>query len=242
VIRAKDEDLQNGVPALIYISREKYPKHPHHFKAGAMNVLTRVSGLMTNAPFMMNVDRDMYVNNPQVILHAMCLFLGVNNERNCTFVQFPQFFYDGLKDDPFGKQLVVLHEYLGRGIAGIQGPMYGGTGCFHRRKVIYSLSPDNQEINRKLSKEASLKAFGSSMEFTKSAAHILSGSMTSSSPHPHHLLNSADTAYQVAGCRYEYGTQWGREVGWIYGLRHSYWAYHSWEGLEIGPLMTQMKR
>ena len=28
-------------------------------------------------------------------------------------------------------------------MAGLQGPFYGGTGCFHRRKVIYSLSPNN---------------------------------------------------------------------------------------------------
>ena len=35
---------------------------------------------------------------------------------------------------------------MARGLAGLQGPFYGGTGCFHRRKVIYGLSPDNIEI------------------------------------------------------------------------------------------------
>lgn len=69
---------------------------------------TRVSGLMTNAPFLLNVDCDMYVNNPKVVLHAMCMFLGVDNERDCAFIQFPQIFYDGIKDDPFGNQYVVL--------------------------------------------------------------------------------------------------------------------------------------
>lgn len=29
------------------------------------------------------------------------------------------------------------------GLAGIQGPFYGGTGCFHKRKIIYGLSPDH---------------------------------------------------------------------------------------------------
>ncbi|KAE9457910.1 hypothetical protein C3L33_10203, partial [Rhododendron williamsianum] len=72
----KEAGNANGVvPHLVYISREKRPKHPHHFKAGAMNVL------------------------------------------------------------------VTLIIYLVRGLAGIQGPFYGGTGCFHRRKVIYGLSP-----------------------------------------------------------------------------------------------------
>lgn len=65
---------------------------------------------MTNAPFILNVDCDMHVNNPQVILHAMCMFLGVEDEKDCGFVQFPQRFYDGLNDDPFGNQMVVLFK------------------------------------------------------------------------------------------------------------------------------------
>ena len=32
---------------------------------------------------------------------------------------------------------------MAHGIAGLQGPIYGGTGCFHNRKVIYGLSPDD---------------------------------------------------------------------------------------------------
>nr|GMD37838.1 cellulose synthase-like protein H1 [Ipomoea batatas] len=32
-------DNGDGVPHLVYISREKRPKHPHHYKAGALNVL-----------------------------------------------------------------------------------------------------------------------------------------------------------------------------------------------------------
>ena len=71
---------------------------------------TRVSGVMTNAPFMLNVDCDMFVNNPKTILHAMCLLLGVTNDKDSGYVQSPQHFYDGIKDDPFGNQLVVLHE------------------------------------------------------------------------------------------------------------------------------------
>ncbi|XP_058220296.1 cellulose synthase-like protein H1 isoform X4 [Rhododendron vialii] len=115
----KEAGNANGaVPHLVYISREKRPKHPHHFKAGAMNVLTRVSGVMTNAPFVLNVDCDMYVNNPQIVLHALCLLLGVKSDKDCAFVQFPQQFYDGLKDDPYGNQYVVLYE---------MGWIYGST-------------------------------------------------------------------------------------------------------------------
>lgn len=31
--------LEDGVPHLVYISRQKMPNIPHHHKAGAMNVL-----------------------------------------------------------------------------------------------------------------------------------------------------------------------------------------------------------
>ena len=50
------------------------------------------------------------------------------------------------------------------------------------------------------------------MEFTKSAGQILSSMKTSS---PHELSSSLEAAKQVAGCSYEYGTLWGREVRFI---------------------------
>lgn len=30
---------QGYIPLLVYVAREKRPSHPHHFKAGAINVL-----------------------------------------------------------------------------------------------------------------------------------------------------------------------------------------------------------
>lgn len=52
----------------------------------------------------------MYVHNPQVVLHAMCFVHGAKDEKECGFVQFPQSFYDTLKDDPFGNQMIVIFE------------------------------------------------------------------------------------------------------------------------------------
>ena len=49
----------------------------------------------------------MFVNNPKAALHAMCLLLSPNNEKEITYAQFPQVFYDGLTDDPYANQLVV---------------------------------------------------------------------------------------------------------------------------------------
>ncbi|KAL4620098.1 hypothetical protein ACB092_06G128900 [Castanea dentata] len=204
VIWENKEGLLDGLPGLVYLSREKRPNHSHRYKAGAMNVLTRVSGLMTNAPYMLNVDCDMYANNPKIVLHAMCLLLGSNSEKEIAFVQFSNAFYDGLKDDPCGNQLVVMLEYMACGFSRLQGFFYGGTGCFHRRKVIYGLQQDNiDSVNEEI-----LKRVGSSKELMKSVAHALKGKTNS----PDHLSNSIDTAYQVAGCGYEHGTSWGRQV------------------------------
>ncbi|XP_047307339.1 cellulose synthase-like protein H1 [Impatiens glandulifera] len=209
------EDQNYEVPHIIYISREKNPKHPHNFKAGAMNVLTRVSGVMTNASFMLNLDCDQFVNNPKAVLHAMCLLLGTKQESEFAFVQFPQKFYDADKDDTFGNQLVALMHYVGHGIVGIQGPFYQGTGCFHRRKVIYGASPQNNDtISEKIKNTDLQKTLGGCASFTKLAYDILFGVP---SERIVDLRSSLDDALNVARCSYELDTDWGRKVGWIYG-------------------------
>ncbi|KAG4985673.1 hypothetical protein AAZX31_12G092700 [Glycine max] len=215
VIWENNESLADGLPHLIYISREKRPKQPHHFKAGAMNVLTRVSGLITNAPFMLNVDCDMIVSNPKIVLHALSILLDPKGEKEVAFVQCPQQFYATLKDDPFGNQMTILFKNLAPGLAGLQGPFYGGTNCFHRRKVIYGRSPDNIEKGSGISDEEFKEKFGASKDFLKSAAFALKGRIYS--PNDINISNVVDVASQVAGCGYEYGTGWGKQVGWIYG-------------------------
>ncbi|TKY66990.1 Cellulose synthase protein H1 [Spatholobus suberectus] len=207
--------VAGGLPHLIYISREKRPKQSHHFKAGAMNVLTRVSGLITNAPFMLNVDCDMIVNNPKIVLHALCILLDSKGEKEVAFAQFPQQFYATLKDDPFGNQMAIFIKYLTAGIAGLQGPFYGGTNCLHIRKVIYGLSPDNIEKGNSVSEEELKQKLGASKEVMKAAAHALEGRTYSLDDI--NISNAVDVASQVASCGYEYGTSWGKQVGWIYG-------------------------
>jgi len=54
-----------------------------------------VSGLMTNAPYILNVDCDMYANDADVVRQAMCILLQESlNMKHCAFVQFRQEFYD----------------------------------------------------------------------------------------------------------------------------------------------------
>ncbi|VVA17580.1 PREDICTED: cellulose synthase [Prunus dulcis] len=208
----KERLSNNGVPHLVYVAREKRSDQSHHHKAGAMNVLTRVSGVMTNAPFMLNVDCDMHANNSKIVLHAMCLLLGFKHEKEGAFVQCPQMFYDTLKDDPFGNQLLLPLKTSWPGFAGMQGPPYAGTGCFQRRKVIYGFSLIDSEGNLRdvaLDKER----FGNSTELIQSATHTLSEKID----HPHDLSSAVEAANQVAGSSYEHNTLWGTKVGWVYG-------------------------
>ncbi|XP_004487424.1 cellulose synthase-like protein B4 isoform X2 [Cicer arietinum] len=217
ILETKDE-LSNGLPHLIYISREKRPKYQHNYKAGAMNVLTRVSGLMTNAPFMLNVDCDMVVNNPKIIQHAMCILMDSKSGKDVAFVQCFQQFYDGIKDDPFGNQWVAAFEYIIRGMAGLQGPYYGGTNTFHRRNAIYGLYPDEVQYGKKgkLTEKKLIQQFGSSKEFVKSATHAFERSDYSTN-NGISLSNFIEEAIQVSDCGYDNGTSWGKKMGWLYG-------------------------
>jgi hypothetical protein len=56
----------------------------------------RVSGIFTNAPFILNLDCDMYVNDGEALLQAMCFFMDHSSsnipDRQLAFVQFPQAF------------------------------------------------------------------------------------------------------------------------------------------------------
>ncbi|KAI3675199.1 hypothetical protein L1987_84785 [Smallanthus sonchifolius] len=160
---------------------------------------------MTNAPLMLNVYCDMYANNPQVFLHAMCMVFGFKKEENCAFFQFPQAFYDGLKDDPFGNQLANLY-YIANGISSIQGTVYAGSNCFHRRKVIYD-NMSNEDLH---------KMFGKSVELRESVAQILSEA-NSKIENQRSPSNFIEAAIHVASCSYEYDTLWGKQVGWLYG-------------------------
>ncbi|XP_015881133.3 cellulose synthase-like protein H1 isoform X2 [Ziziphus jujuba] len=214
IIVENKERLSNGLPHLIYVCREKRPNYQHHYKAGAVNVLTRVSGAMTNAPFTLNVDSDMFVNNPKIIKQAMCLLLGLRHE-NCAYIQCRDIFYNDLKDDPFGNNFLIAFEILGRGMSGIQGPMFGGSG-FHRREVIYGLTFDEHSHPKgKMSYEEMKRKFGNSMELNKLAAQTLSGE--SDIDGPLNLSSRIETACQVANCDYEHETEWGSKIGWVYG-------------------------
>ncbi|RVX14694.1 Cellulose synthase-like protein E6 [Vitis vinifera] len=178
------------LPTLVYLAREKRPKHPHNFKAGAMNALIRVSSKISNGAIILNVDCDMYSNNSHSIRDALCFFMDEEKGQEIAFVQYPQNFENITKNELYSSSLRVISEVEFHGLDGYGGPMYIGTGCFHRRDTL---------CGRKFSKDYRNEWKRESIK-TEESAHELQESLKN-----------------LASCRYEGDTQWGNEMGLKYG-------------------------
>ncbi|CAI8607508.1 unnamed protein product [Vicia faba] len=262
----------NELPRLVYVSREKRPGFQHHKKAGAMNALVRVSAVLTNGPFLLNLDCDHYINNSKAIREAMCFMMDPNLGKHVCYVQFPQRF-DGIdRNDRYANRNTVFFDINLRGLDGIQGPVYVGTGCVFNRTALYGYEPPlklkhkkagfvsslcggNRKKSSKSSKKGSDKKKSSkhvdstvpifsledieegvegsgfddektllmsqvSLEkrFGQSAVFVASTLMENGgvpqSATPETLLKEA---IHVISCGYEDKTEWGTEIGWIYG-------------------------
>ncbi|KAJ8642046.1 hypothetical protein MRB53_018740 [Persea americana] len=132
-----DRDAEGKpMPTLVYVSREKRPGHPHNFKGGALNALNRVSAVMSNAPFILNVDCDMYSNNSQTLHHTMCFFLDPKESHRLAFVQFPQCFAGLTPNDLYANGLIRIFDIELHGMNIYNGPVYCGTGAIHRRESL----------------------------------------------------------------------------------------------------------
>ncbi|RVW91582.1 Cellulose synthase-like protein G3 [Vitis vinifera] len=70
------------MPNLVYVSRGKCIKLPHNFKAGALDVLLRISATMTNATVILTLDSDMYSNDPQTPLRALQACISNSSRGN----------------------------------------------------------------------------------------------------------------------------------------------------------------
>ncbi|KFK35562.1 hypothetical protein AALP_AA4G007000 [Arabis alpina] len=176
------EDNAIGIPTLVYLSREKRPEHHHHYKAGSMNALLRVSSKITCGRFILNLDCDMYSNNSKSPLDALCILLDEKAGKEIAFVQFPQCF-ENLRNDLYGCAMRVNSNVEFHGLDGNGGPLYIGTGCFHRRDVICGRKYGEEEKEIEKLQEAL------ELELIK----------------------------PLASCTYEEGSQWGKEMGLIYG-------------------------
>ncbi|XP_073304733.1 cellulose synthase A catalytic subunit 6 [UDP-forming]-like [Primulina huaijiensis] len=268
------QDIEgNELPCLIYVSREKRPGFEHHKKAGAMNALIRVSAVISNAPYLLNVDCDHYINNSKALREAMCFMMDPQAGKKICYVQFPQRF-DGIdRHDRYSNRNVVFFDINMKGLDGIQGPIYVGTGCVFRRQALYGYDapkkakPPGKTCNcwpkwccfccgsRKKSKKAKPKnnkkktksreastqvhalenieqgiegiesekstlmpqikfekKFGQSPVFIASTLLEEGGVPPGASS-----ASLLKEAIHVISCGYEDKTDWGKEVGWIYG-------------------------
>ncbi|KAA8520978.1 hypothetical protein F0562_011651 [Nyssa sinensis] len=190
----KDKDATGHVlPNLIYVSREKSRTTPHNFKAGALNVLLRVSAGMTNAPVILTLDCDMYSNDPQTPVRALCYLLDPSMDPKLAYVQFPQLF-DGInKNDIYGAEFKFEFQIDPPGMDGLGGSIHMGTGCFFRRRAF----------------------FGGPSSFVAPESPELSPTHVKTKP-----IQSREVlalAHHVAGCNYEAQTNWGSKVGYRYG-------------------------
>ncbi|XP_020598308.1 cellulose synthase-like protein D5 [Phalaenopsis equestris] len=135
------------LPMLVYVSREKRPGYDHNKKAGAMNALVRTSAIMSNGPFILNLDCDHYIYNSQAMREGMCFMLDSGGDRVC-FVQFPQRFEGIDPNDRYANHNLVFFDVTMRAMDGLQGPMYVGTGCIFRRTALYGFSPPRATEHR----------------------------------------------------------------------------------------------
>ncbi|KAJ7524694.1 hypothetical protein O6H91_17G017000 [Diphasiastrum complanatum] len=137
-------ELDIRLPMLVYVSREKRPGYDHNKKAGAMNALVRTSAIMSNGPFILNLDCDHYVYNSLAMREAMCFMMDRGGDRIC-YVQFPQRFEGIDPNDRYANHNTVFFDVNMRALDGIQGPVYVGTGCVFRRVALYGFDPPRQK-------------------------------------------------------------------------------------------------
>ncbi|KAF5466008.1 hypothetical protein F2P56_015967 [Juglans regia] len=194
------------MPLLVYVSREKRPSHPHHFKAGALNVLQRVSSVISNSPYILALDCDMYCSDPTSARHAMCFHLDPNIPPSLAFVQFPQRFHNISKSDIYDSQLRTLFSVPWQGLDGLQGPVLSGTGFYIKRVSLHGSTRNIADMDLEELKQS----FGSSNELIKSVRRI----------YEPNLMDDQDSLQKVtqllASCSYETNTKWGKEVGFLY--------------------------
>ncbi|KAL0815815.1 hypothetical protein Bca101_072259 [Brassica carinata] len=139
------EGVDTRLPMFVYVSRQKRPGYDHNKKAGAMNALVRASAIMSNGPFILNLDCDHYVYNSIAFRDGICFMMDEDGDRVC-YVQFPQRFEGIDPSDRYANKNTVFFDINLRALDGIQGPMYVGTGCLFRRTALYGFDPPDLPV------------------------------------------------------------------------------------------------
>ncbi len=70
----------------------------------------RVSAVLTNAPYFLNLDCDHYINNSKALREAMCFMMDPQLGKKVCYVQFPQRF-DGIdRSDRYANHNTVFFD------------------------------------------------------------------------------------------------------------------------------------
>lgn len=70
----------------------------------------RVSAVLTNAPFILNLDCDHYLNNSKAVRESMCFLMDPQLGKKLCYVQFPQRF-DGIdRHDRYANRNIVFFD------------------------------------------------------------------------------------------------------------------------------------
>ncbi|KAL3724730.1 hypothetical protein ACJRO7_029834 [Eucalyptus globulus] len=229
-------DKQN-MPLLVYVAREKRPSHHHHFKAGALNVLLRVSGVMSNSPYVLVMDCDMYCNDPSSARQAMCFHLDPEISPSLSFVQFPQRFHNISEKDIYDGKLRSYYWTSLCGMDGLKGPVLSGTGFYIKRESL-----NGKSIHEGTDVMDLMKLFGNSKEFIKYLQQ-------NDQPSKNIILGDSAAFWReaqfLASCGYESGTKWGQEVGFLYqSVAEDYFTGFTlhckgWTSVYYSPLRPQ---
>ncbi|KAM3755974.1 hypothetical protein ACB098_02G077600 [Castanea mollissima] len=195
---------QNHMPLLVYVSRERRPSCPHRFKAGALNTLLQVSGVISNGPYLLVPDCDMYCNDPTSARQAMCFHLDSQLSHSLAFVQYPQIFYNISKNDIYDGQARSAYKTKWQGMDGLRGPLLSGTGFYMKRKALYG-KPNQEGIPE--------KNFGTSSKFIYSLKGNNEKFVAKKDDSRDAILEESRL---LANCAFEANTEWGKEARFSY--------------------------
>ncbi|ONI26603.1 hypothetical protein PRUPE_1G033900 [Prunus persica] len=167
----------------------------------------RVSGVISNSPYILGLDCDMHCHDPSSARQAMCFHLDPKISPSLALVQFPQKFHNISNNDIYDSQLRSVFSLLWQGYDGVGGPCVSGTGYYIKRLSLCSNSIHEDGDPMKLR-----QSYGPSNEFIKSLHQNNKPDMLIHRKNA--LLNEAQL---LASCAFENGTEWGEEVGFMYG-------------------------
>ncbi|KAB2067599.1 hypothetical protein ES319_A09G238700v1 [Gossypium barbadense] len=202
-----EEEDEVKMPLLVYVSREKRPSHHHNFKAGALNVLLRVSTMISNSPYILMLDCDMYCNDPTSTRQTMCYYCDPQTPSSIAFVQFPQTFRNICEDDIYDGEIRNLMKIFWHGFDGVGGPTISGSNFYIKREALLGSFSKQQELM------ALKRSFGPSNDFIKTLVEDYKPGFIHDGESSRMLLEKANV---LASCSYENQTSWGSKVGFLY--------------------------